>query len=164
VQAGGGRITYISGKGKRGHDIRWVTGGGDTVLVERKDRSYAAGLGDTTEKRARRVVAEVRTAGTAMPSEPGAARVLVVGFQHLVRESEVNGLGRSYDAGLEKAFGGGAVPLDSLPHCVIVEHLGMEPRAGGDKTNFFSPHVLNPEPNFIARMLPLLAKAFGAYP
>ncbi len=51
VQAGGGRVR-IYGNQVRGHDIRWATADGDTVLIERKDRSYEAGLSDTAEKRA----------------------------------------------------------------------------------------------------------------
>ncbi len=92
VQAGGGRILSINGKGVPGHDIRWVTKLGDTVLVEQKDRSYEAGLGDTPEKRIKR--------------------------------------DRGHTAGLLEVFGGGAVPLDDLPHVVIVEHLGLEPETG----------------------------------
>ncbi len=67
VQAGGGRIVSINGKGVPGHDIRWVTKLGNTVLVERKDRSYEAGLGDTAEKHIKKVIAEVRNAAETMP-------------------------------------------------------------------------------------------------
>jgi hypothetical protein len=134
-----------------GHDIRWVTKLGDTVLVERKDRSYEAGPGGTPEKRIKRVVAEVRNAAATMPRDPpGAGRVLMVGFQHLVPEREAGDVDRGSTAGLKEAFGGGAVPLDDLPHVVIVEHLGLEPKTGGQKWDFFSPQPLNPEPRFMA--------------
>lgn len=163
VQAGGGRILSLNGKGVPGHDIRWVTKLGDTVLVERKDRSYEAGQGDTPEKRVKRVIAEVRNAAETMPRDPpGAGRVLVVGFQHLVRENEAEAVDKGYEAGLEEAFGGGAVPFDDLPHVVIVEHLGLEPKTDGEKWNFFSPQPLNPEPRFMARVAPLLVRALGA--
>lgn len=161
VQGGGGRILSINGKGVPGHDIRWRTQFGDLVLVERKDRSYEAGLGDTAERRIKKVIAEVRNAADTMPREPGAARVLVVGFQHLVRESEAEAVDKGYDAALKEAFGGGEVPLGVLPHVVIIEHLGLEPKTSGEKWNFFSPQPLNPEPTFMARVAPLLVKALG---
>jgi hypothetical protein len=85
----------------------------------------------------------------------------MVGFQHLIRESGAEDVDRGYTAGLKEAFGGGAVPLDDLPHVVIVEHLGLEPKTGGEKWNFFSPQPLNPEPRFMARVAPLLVKALG---
>jgi hypothetical protein len=88
-------------------------------------------------------IAKVRNAAATMPRPPSAGRVLVVGFQHLVRESEAEAKG--YEAGLKKAFGGGAVRLDDLSHVVIVEHLGLEPKTGGEKWDFFSPQPLNPE-------------------
>jgi hypothetical protein len=133
-----------------------------TVLVERKDRSYEAGLGDTPEKRIKKVIAEVKNAAATMPRDPpGAGRVLMVGFQHLVRDSEAEAVYKDYEAGLKEAFGGGAVPLDNLPHVVIVEHLGLEPKTGGEKWNFFSQQPLNPEPRFMARVAPLLVKALG---
>jgi len=133
------------------------------VFVERKDRSYEAGLADTPEERIARVIAEVRSAAVAMPREPlGAGRVLVVGFQHLVRESEAEGVDKGYQAGLKEAFGGGATSIDGLPHVVIVEHLGLEPKTGGAKFDFFSPQPLNLDQNFMTRVAPLLAKALGA--
>ena len=51
VQAGRGCITSIRGHRGIGHDIKWVTGQGDTVYVERKDRTYEAGLADKPEWR-----------------------------------------------------------------------------------------------------------------
>jgi hypothetical protein len=51
VQVGGGRVGIYGNKGE-GHDIRWVTDDGDVVLIERKDRSYEAGLAAPPEKRA----------------------------------------------------------------------------------------------------------------
>ena len=139
-----------------------MTRHGDTVLVERKDRSYEAGLLDTPHKRGLRVIAEVRTAAAAMPRDPpGAGRVLVVGFQHLVREREAESVDKGYQVALGEAFGAGAPPVDGLPHVVVIEHLGLEPKTGGEKCNFFSPQPLNPEPTFMARVAPLLAKALG---
>jgi len=69
VQAGGGRIR-INGNPVPGHDIRWRTAGGDLVLLERKDRSYGAGLTDTPGRRALRVVAYVKEC--RIPTEPSA--------------------------------------------------------------------------------------------
>jgi hypothetical protein len=162
VQAGGGRILSVNGKRGRGHDIRWRTTLGDTVLVERKDRSYEAGLTDTQEKRAFRVVEAVMNAGVKMPRERGAARVLVVGFQHLVREDEAKDVDATYEAALKMALAREDVAVAQLPHLVVAEHLGLEPKAGGERFNFFSPQPLNPEPWFMDRVAPLLAKALGA--
>lgn len=120
VQAGGGRILSINGKGGRGHDIRWRTEIGDKVLVERKDRSYEAGLEDTAEKRTQKVVAEVRKAASTIPQEPGVGRVLVVGFQHLVRKCEAEAVDKGYETGLKAALAGSA-SRRALPHVVIIE-------------------------------------------
>lgn len=164
VQAGGGRILSINGKGGRGHDIRWRTGFGDMVLVERKDRSYEAGLGDSAVKRTQKVVTEVRKAASAIPQEPrGVGRVLVVGFQHLVRRCEAEAVDKGYETGLKAAFAGSA-SRRALPHVVIIEHLGLEPRTRGEKRDFFSPQPLNPEPSFMDRIAPLLVKALGVRP
>ncbi len=163
VQAGGGRIISINGHRGVGHDIKWVTGADDTVYVERKDRSYEAGLADRPEWRVARVVHETRRAGTTMPRERGAARVLVVGFQHLVRKSEAKGVDRAYTRALRTEFGGGRVRRDDLPNLVIVEHLGLEPKTGGHKSNFFSPQPLNMKPrDLMRRVARLLVKALGA--
>jgi hypothetical protein len=162
VQAGRGCIKYITGHRGAGHDIKWVTGAGDTVYVERKDRSYEAGLSDTPEKRIWRVIEETRKAGLTLPRERGAARVLVVGFQHLVRKREAKRVDRAYTEALKRHVLGGRVRLDDLPHLVIVEHLGLEPKTGGDKFDYFSPQPLNiKRPPFMKRVLPLLARALG---
>jgi hypothetical protein len=140
-----------------------VTGQGDTVYVERKDRSYEAGLADTPEKRVSRVVAETRKAGLAMPREHGAARVLIVGFQHLVPKREQKHVERSYSEALKSEFGRGRVRGADLPNIVIVEHLGLEPKTGGAKVDFFSPHALSMKPReLMHRVGSLLAKALGA--
>jgi hypothetical protein len=163
VQAGQGRILSINGHRGVGHDIKWVTGQGDTVYVERKDRSYEAGLADTPEKRVLRVVAETRKAGLAMPRERGAARVLVVGFQHLVPKREQKHVERGYSEALRSEFGRGRVRGADLPNIVIVEHLGLEPKIGGAKLDFFSPHALSMKPReLMFRVGSLLAKALGA--
>jgi hypothetical protein len=162
VQAGGGRILSIHGKGVPGHDIRWVTKHGDTVLVERKDRSYEAGLADRPEWRVARVIQETRKAGLNMPRERGAARVLVVGFQHLVRKQEARRVDRGYAEGLKREVLGGRVRLDDLPHLVIAEHLGLEPKTSGDRFDYFSPQPLNMKPrDFMRRVGRLLALALG---
>ena len=162
VQAGRGRIISINGNGGVGHDIKWVTGTGDTVLVERKDRSYEAGLGDTPEKRIARVIQETRKAGLTMPRERGVARVLVVGFQHLVRQREAKRVDRGYYAALRSEFGRGRVRLADLPHVVIAEHLGLEPKTGGEKWDFFSPQPLNMKPREMMRRVGrLLVNALG---
>src|SRR5262249_17723614 len=140
VQAGGGRIVSISGKGRRGHDIRWITGQGQTVLIERKDRAYEPGLNDTAEKRVARVLREVCHAGPTIPEEPGAARILVVGFQHLVRPSEAEKVDRQYREALQKEFASGFSP--KFPNFLVIEHHGLEPKTNGDKFNYFSPHAL----------------------
>jgi len=50
-----------------------------------------------------------------------------------------------------------------LPHFVLVEHLGLEPRTGGEKSNFFSPHAIHW--NAAAkRVQPVLARAIGFSP
>ena len=157
VQAGGGRVR-ISGNQVPGHDIRWVTADGDTVLVERKDRSYEAGVTDTAEKRAIRVIQEVKR--THIPVESGAARILVVGFQHLVKQDEMKIVDPAYQHALETAFQGES--RVGLPHMVVVEHLGMEPRTGGVKSNFFSPQPLNWQPGLMDRVGRLLVSAIGA--
>ena len=163
VQAGRGRIISINGHRGIGHDIKWVTGADDTVYVERKDRSYEAGLADTPEKRIARVIRDTRNAGLTMPREHGAARVLLVGFQHLVRKGEAGLVDRGYAEALGREFGRGRVRHADLPHVVIAEHLGLEPKTGGDKYDFFSPHALSMKPRGL--MYPvarLLAKALGA--
>ena len=100
-----------------------------------------------------------------MPRDPpGAGRVLVVGFQHLVREREAGSVDKGYQVALREAFGAGAPPVDGLPHVVVIEHLGLEPKTGGEKWNFFSPQPLNMDPNFMARVAPLLVTALGARP
>ena len=59
---------FVSTATLPGHDIRWRTAGGDLVLLERKDRSYGAGLTDTPGRRALRVVAYVKEC--RIPTEP----------------------------------------------------------------------------------------------
>lgn len=162
VQAGRGRIISVNGHRGVGHDIKWVTGESDTVFVERKDRSYGAGLADTPEKRIARVVEETRRAGRAMPREPGTVRVLAVGFQHLVRAEEARRVERGYAQALKRDLGQGRVRRDSKPHMVIVEHFGLEPRAGGDKIDFFSPHLLRTKPKeLVLRVARNVARALG---
>jgi hypothetical protein len=163
VQAGRGRIVSINGHRGAGHDIKWVTGDGDTVYVERKDRSYEAGLADSARKRIGRVVQETRRAGLTMPRDHGAIRVLVVGFQHLVRKREARELDPAYHEALLREFGGGRVRHEDLPHFVIVEHLGLEPKTGGAKFDFFSPHLLRTKPRELVRRVGrLLLRAIGA--
>lgn len=162
VQAGGGRIVSINGKRGVGHDIHWTTGAGDRVYVERKDRSYEAGLADTLETRIGRVIQEVRKAGPKMPRERGAVRVLVVGFQHLVRKREAKTVDRGYFEALRREFGGGRVRPADLPHLVVVEHLGLEPKTGGERWDFFSPQLLNAKPReLVHRVGSVLVKALG---
>jgi hypothetical protein len=162
VQGAGGRIVSINGNSisSRGHDIQWLTPHGETVFIERKDRAYEAGLNDTPEKQVRRVLSEVVTAGPKMPQEPKAFRVLVVGFQHLVRPGEEEKFSTRYGAELNAAIADGAL-TGSLLDCVIVEHLGFEAKIGGLKTNFFDVHLVQRRPEFIKRVLPLLARAHG---
>ncbi len=159
VQVGGGRVR-INGNRIAGHDIRWVTATGDLVLVERKDRSYEAGLKDTADKRVRRVIDEITKA--RIPNERGACRILTVGFQHLVREDEIQKIDRLYQSVLKKAFKH-AKFKGSLPHFVVVEHLGLEPRTGGQKSDFFSPQAIHWN-RAAQRMQPLLVAALGAKP
>jgi hypothetical protein len=97
-----------------------------------------------------------------MPRDRGVGRVLVVGFQHLVRAEEAAEVDATYEAALKQALDSGTLPTQDLPHLVVVEHLGLEPKAGGDKFNFFSPQPLNPEPWFMERVAPLLVRALGA--
>ena len=155
-QAGGGRIC-VNGNQVKGHDIRWVTAEGVTVLVERKDRSYEAGLADTAEQRAQKVVDEARR--SRIPVEPGAARILAVGFQHLVSPEDMEVVDPGYQAALEGAFPEEA--RAGLPHMVLVEHLGMEPRTGGGRSNFFSPQPLAWEPELMGRVGRLVVRAIG---
>ena len=103
VQAGGGRVSLFGNK-VEGHDIRWVTGDGDVVLVERKDRAYEAGLTDTPEKRARRILEEIN--GSHIPDESSAFRVLVVGFQNLVLNADTEQTDKSYQRAIEEEFKG----------------------------------------------------------
>lgn len=157
-QAGGGRI-WISGNKREGHDIRWVTPAGDTALVERKDRSYEVGLSDTDQQRAAKVVQEVENAH--IPVAKKTIRVLVVGFQHLVRgsEEEMERVEAICDGALRKAFGNS--PSGNFPHLVVVEHLGMEPRTDGEKSNFFSPHEVKRGASVMKRIGPLILRAIG---
>jgi len=99
VQAGGGRVSLFGNK-VEGHDIRWVTGDGDVVLVERKDRAYEAGLTDTPEKRARRIIEEIN--GSHIPDESSAFRLLVVGFQNLVLNADTEQTDKSYQRAIEE--------------------------------------------------------------
>src|SRR5216684_374225 len=157
-QAGGGRV-WISGNKKEGYDIRWVTPAGDTALVERKDRSYEAGLNDTDEKRAAKVVEEDERA--RIPIKPKTFRVLVVGFQHLGpgNDADMERVERVYENALRDAFGNN--PSGDLPHLVVVEHLGLEPRTGGEKSNFFSPHQVKRGASLMRRVGPLIMRAIG---
>jgi len=162
VQAGGGRVS-IYGNKKAGHDIRWVTADGDVVLVERKDRSYEAGLTDTAEKRVRRIVEEIND--SHIPNEEGAFRVLVVGFQHLVLTKDTEETDKYYQRALQEEFK--ETPKADLPHLVLIEHLGLEPeRRGGERNNFFSPQPLNLNldemDSNMERVARLLARALGA--
>jgi hypothetical protein len=162
VQAGGGRVSVFGNK-VEGHDIRWVTGDGDVVLVERKDRSYEAGLTDTPEKRARRIIEEIE--GSHIPDELGALRVLVVGFQHLVLSADTEQTDKYYQSAMEEEFK--ATPVADLPHVVLIEHLGLEAeRSGGERNNFFSPQPINLKLDQMddktERALRLLARALGA--
>lgn len=162
LQAGGGRIVSINGNGAKGHDVHWVTAREDTVFVERKDRSYEAGLDDTMEKRCRRVVNEVRRAAETMPMVPAtAARILVIGFSHLVRPNEMADVDGAYQKALIEAFGAGATELERAPHLVLIEHLGFEAKAGGAKSNFFSPQLLRKSHAFLNRVAPLVVNALG---
>ena len=136
-----------------------MTANGDLVLVERKDRSYEAGLKDTSEKRVRRVIEEVKNA--RIPLEPEACRILVVGFQHLVGRVHTEQMDRLYQTALEQEFKN--TPKANLPHVVVVEHLGLEPRTGGEKSNFFSPQPLNWDPAKEGAVR-LLVKALGFEP
>jgi hypothetical protein len=162
VQAGGGRVS-IYGNKTAGHDIRWVTGDGDVVLVERKDRSYEAGLADMPERRVRRIVEEIND--SHIPKEPGAFRVLVVGFQHLVLAADTEETDKFYQRALEDEFKD--TPKNDLPHVVLIEHLGLEAeRRGGERNNFFSPQPLNLSLDEMdaktERAVRLLAQALGA--
>jgi hypothetical protein len=158
VQAGGGRVCIYGHRGA-GHDIRWLTGDGDLVLVERKDRSYEAGLKDTAEKRIRRVIDEVRSAH--IPPEPGACRILVVGFQHLVGNADIAQTDRAYQTALEREFENTHDP--NLPHVVVIEHLGLEPRTGGEKSTFFSPQPIQVD-DAKDTVLRLVVRALGVDP
>jgi hypothetical protein len=140
AQASRSGSIQISGNGVAGHDIRWVTPLGHVALIERKDRSYEAGLGDTHAHRVRKVIREADTAGRKIPSREGAARILVVGFQDLVRPEEVNVLGAQYFAAMAEEFG--REQSNDLPDCVIVEHFGIEAKTGGERTNFWCPMLL----------------------
>ncbi|HET9683639.1 MAG TPA: hypothetical protein VFP15_06015 [Gemmatimonadaceae bacterium] len=164
VQAGGGRIC-LYGNQVEGHDIRWVTNDGDLVLVERKDRPYEPGLNDTPAKRCRWIIGKVNE--TKIPTEePGAFRVLSVGFQSLVRNAETEEMDKRYERALREAFTD--KPKSDLPHVVIIEHLGLEPRSGGEHSNFFSPQPLNLSRDEMdakqERVLRLLVRAIGADP
>ena len=54
------------------------------------------------------------------------------------------------------------MPLNDLPHLVIAEHFGLEPKTGGDKFDYFSPQPLNMKrPPYMKRVGPLLARALG---
>ncbi len=152
-----------NGNKTAGHDIRWVTDDNDVVLIERKDRSYEAGLADTPEKRVRRIVEEIND--SHIPKEPGALRVLVVGFQHLVLTADTEETDKYYQRALEAEFKD--TPKDDLPHLVLIEHLGLEvERRGGERNNFFSPQPLNltldKMDSKMERVLRLLARALGA--
>jgi len=163
VQAGGGRIVSINGNRGAGYDIEWTTGVGDTVLIERKDRSYQAGLADSPQTRIRRVIQETRRAGVTIPRRRGAVRVLMVGFQHLVRKREAKRVDRAYMEAVRREFGGGRVRGADLPNLLVVEHLGLEPKTGGEKYNYFSPQLLNPKPKeLVRRAVRLMLKSFGA--
>jgi hypothetical protein len=154
----GGGLVWISGKAKQGYDFRWETPARDVVLVERKDRSYEAGLADTPEWRTSKVIDETRKAH--IPREAGALRILAVGFQHLVRESEIETMDRSYQAALDRAFPRASRSPD-LPNIVIVEHLGFEPVTGGEKSNFFTMQGLTLDRRLWKRVGPLVARGLG---
>ncbi len=158
VQAGGGGRIRISGHGVPGHDIRYANPNGDVLLIERKDRSYQAGLDDSPEKRIARVITEINTSGRRISQEAGAIRILMIGFQHLVDPKEVNELNAKYVEAVLEQFGVDTSP--EFPDCVIVEHLGLEPKTGGLKTDFWCPMFLADREE-VARVAPMIWKAIG---
>ena len=109
--------------------VSWIVSG--SALVERKDRSYDAGLRDSPEKRVRRVQDEVRN--SKIQTDAGACRILSVGFQHLVTAKQTPAWDRLYGRGL-KPFKQSR-ERKRLPHFVLVEHLGFpsDPGAGSSK-------------------------------
>jgi hypothetical protein len=139
-----------------------TTATGDLVLIERKDRPYEPGLSDTAQKRVWRVIDKVRTA--RVPAEPGACRVLSVGFQHLVPSNQTEQVDRQYASALRDAFSKNRTA--DLPEVVIIEHLGLEPVSGGERNDFFSPQPValdldNLSPQ-MERVLRLLVRGLGA--
>ena len=155
----GGRTIRISGNQVVGHDIRWVTPQSHLVLIERKDRSYEPGLNDSDASRIQRVLDDTNAGGRKIPLEPGAARILMVGFQHLVRPEEKDALGESYVRAMQTTFG--RDHSVDLPDCVIVEHFGIEAKTGGQKTDFWCPLPLRRREEF-RRIWPLILNAIGS--
>jgi len=163
AQAGGERIC-VHGNRRAGHDIRLRTGAGDGILVERKDRAFEAGLDDTMEGRARRVVQFTGDAGAKIPRESGAVRVLALGFHDLVRGDDVERVGALYSSALRDGFADKTEEqLAELPDYVIVEHFGLEPRTGGEKTDFHAFFPLRREGS-APRVESLLDAALGRLP
>lgn len=158
VQAGGGRILSVNGKSGVGHDIRWLTASGDLVLVERKDRAFERGQADTQVQRISRVVGFTR--GSKFRSDPGAAHVLVVGFPVLVRASELEAVNAAFEAVFAREFSGDAAP--HLPHFVVVEHLGLEAKTGGEQAYSWVPLLVKHDERILTRVGPLLLRALGA--
>jgi len=137
MQSSGGEMV-ITGVGAAGHDIRWEPVTGGLALIERKDRAFEVGSDEPLTKRALFVAARVREAGPALPREPGAARVLAVGFPGHVPANKAKRVRQRIEGVLRESFGMQASP-DEHPDYLIVESVG--PRhtlTGGYELSTFS--------------------------
>jgi hypothetical protein len=136
MQTSGGEMV-ITGAGAAGHDIRWEPATGGLALVERKDRAFEIGADEPLGRRARYVVARVREAGPALPREPGAARVLAVGFPGHVPANKARRTRLKFESALADAFGACPDP-DEHPDYLIVESVGSRHTpTGGYELNAF---------------------------
>lgn len=142
MQAGGGEIV-ITGAGTTGHDIRWRPLTGGYALIERKDRAFTVGATESFHNRIRWVVARVIDASRQFCDQPGAARILAVGFPGYVSDEQVEDVGQELGAALDEAMGRTKCP-ERPPDYLLVEFIGSRWTDGEhfDITNQFNPFDL----------------------
>ncbi len=113
----------ITGNLAVGHDICWDPATGGSVVIERKDRAYNQGANEHLGSRVRYLVSRIREAGPALPTEPGVARVLAVGFPGFVADNQANRVRRRIQDELEAAVGPSPSPANN-PDYLIVDFAG----------------------------------------
>jgi hypothetical protein len=141
LQASGGTVE-VMGSGTTGHDIRWAPATGGLALIERKDRTYEVGIDEPLGLRIRHLIGKIREAGPKLPSAPGAARILAVGFPGFVAANKAKRTRARFEEELGLAFGNRPRPEEN-PDYLIVDFVGSQHAlTGGYDMKTFS-HVID---------------------